>query len=69
MSNNNNRVKRGQAAVKAYLEVYANGGSDLENLTDLLIDLRHWAEFFEVNFEKASDYSANHYNTERSVDV
>ena len=24
MSNNNNRVKRGQAAVKAYLEVYAN---------------------------------------------
>jgi hypothetical protein len=31
------------------------------NLRDLLADLRHWADVFSVDFDKADDVAESHY--------
>jgi hypothetical protein len=49
------QIARAQTALAAYKD------GDEYGLTDLLADLRHWAEANDVNFEHCADISYSHY--------
>lgn len=47
----NARVQRAEVALRAYIEIY--GFDDECKLTDLLTDLRHWADQEKQDFDHA----------------
>lgn len=49
--------------IAAYTEATNGSGSELESLTDLLVDLRHWADQKQISFTAAVQAAdGHHYN-------
>ena len=61
MSTNTERIAKAHDALIPYLEF----NDDMESITDLLTDLRHYADARKIDFYKALDMSYQHYLAEK----
>ena len=58
-------VERAETLTAAYPGSYAGDEDRADQLTDMLADLRHWAQHYGLNFEQVSARAFYHYSAER----
>ena len=66
MANNKQRIGRAAKSLAFYKseQLKEAGSVDEDTVTDLLTDLRHYCELFEIDIEAKFNRSCNHYLAE-----
>lgn len=65
-SDNDRRISTAKKMLKARGARGVDPYDNRANLTDMLTDLRHWADAMCIDFHRCSDLSYNHYLEEKA---
>jgi len=63
-SENDDRAARAEIALRAYAKHYGEKFEPETHLTDILVDLRHFADRKGIEFDKRNEMAFTHYSDE-----